>query len=193
MRQKVFFFFLTISIFIKSNYASVAEHTNVHPTGQVGLIENYSANTLGFTKLLFSVSGDFAYDSHLVPQMIKQDGYLQDGIFSYDTLSPFAVLYGIYPSLAFGITDFLDISISQPVFFDVLEGSLPRDALVADIIYTPLETPFLGAARERQNRTLNGLGMLIHQGPPAWKLWFGLEPTVTDELRRIIERSIAGE
>ena len=70
--------------------------------------------------------------------------------------------------------------------------ALPRSALVADIIYTPLETPLLAAARTRGNRTVNGLGMLLHQGRPAWKLWFGLEPEVTSDLRRRMERSIAG-
>jgi len=75
---------------------------------------------------------------------------------------------------------------------DVRLDRLPVSALAADIIYTPLETPFLAAARERGNRTINGLGMLIHQGPPAWKLWFGLEPTVTAELRERMEKSIAG-
>ncbi|MBT3989853.1 MAG: shikimate dehydrogenase [Rhodospirillaceae bacterium] len=73
---------------------------------------------------------------------------------------------------------------------DIKLDNLSADALVADIIYTPLETPFLAAARERGNATVNGLGMLIHQGPPAWKRWFGLEPKVTDELRDIMEKSI---
>ncbi len=69
---------------------------------------------------------------------------------------------------------------------------MAKSALAADIIYTPLETPFLAAARERGNRTLNGLGMLLHQGPAAWKLWFDIEPTVTAELRERMERSITG-
>lgn len=79
----------------------------------------------------------------------------------------------------------------QPAL-DIRLDRLPKSALAADIIYTPLETPFLAAARARGNRTLNGLGMLLHQGPPAWKLWFGIEPTVTAELRERMERSIAG-
>ncbi len=73
---------------------------------------------------------------------------------------------------------------------DVRLDKLPKSAIAADIIYTPLETPVLAAARERGNRTLNGLGMLLHQGPPAWKLWFGIEPRVTAELRQRMERSI---
>jgi len=75
---------------------------------------------------------------------------------------------------------------------DLRLDALPRTALVADIIYTPLETPLLAEARQRGNRTVNGLGMLLHQGPPAWKLWFGVEPKVTAELRAEMERSITG-
>jgi len=67
---------------------------------------------------------------------------------------------------------------------------LPKTALAADIIYIPLETPFLAAARKRGNRTVNGLGMLLHQGRPAWKAWFGIEPDVTAELRAMIEKTI---
>lgn len=75
---------------------------------------------------------------------------------------------------------------------DIRLDRLPDTALAADIIYVPLETPFLAAARERGNRTINGVGMLLHQGRPAWKLWFDLEPVVTPELRERMERSIAG-
>tara|TARA_R110000868_G_scaffold10900_11_gene52770 strand:- start:13431 stop:14282 length:852 start_codon:yes stop_codon:yes gene_type:complete len=79
----------------------------------------------------------------------------------------------------------------QPAL-DIDLAKLPAAALAADIIYTPLETPFLAAARARGNDTLNGLGMLLHQGPPAWKMWFGLEPAVTPELRGMMEKSILG-
>ena len=77
----------------------------------------------------------------------------------------------------------------QPAL-DICLDALPQTALVADIIYIPLETPLLAAARVRGNRTSNGLGMLLHQGRPAWKLWFGIEPVVTAELREMIERSL---
>ncbi len=76
---------------------------------------------------------------------------------------------------------------------DIDLAALAPDALAADIVYTPLETPFLAAARARGARTVGGLGMLIHQGPPAWKLWFDLEPEVTPELRAMMEASILGE
>ena len=76
---------------------------------------------------------------------------------------------------------------------DLRLDRLSQSALAADIIYTPLESAFLAAARERGNRTINGLGMLLHQGPPAWKMWFDVEPTVTAELRERMEQSIAGD
>ncbi|MDA0240434.1 MAG: shikimate dehydrogenase [Proteobacteria bacterium] len=75
---------------------------------------------------------------------------------------------------------------------DLRLDALPASAVVTDIIYTPLETPLLAQARERGHATVNGLGMLIHQGPPAWKRWFGIVPTVTAELRRLMEESIDG-
>ena len=81
--------------------------------------------------------------------------------------------------------------VGQPAL-DLRLDKLPTSALVADIIYTPLETPFLAEARARGNRTVNGLGMLIHQAAPAWKLWFDIVPTVTEELRQRMEQSIAG-
>ena len=77
----------------------------------------------------------------------------------------------------------------QPAL-DIRLDTLPKTALAADIIYVPLETPFLAAARKRGNPTLNGLGMLLHQGRPAWKAWFGIEPEVTSELRALMEKSI---
>ena len=82
--------------------------------------------------------------------------------------------------------------VGQPAL-DIRLDNLPKTALAVDIIYTPLETPFLAAARQRGNRTVNGLGMLLHQGRPAWKAWFGIEPEVTLELRSLVERSIQGD
>ena len=73
---------------------------------------------------------------------------------------------------------------------DIDLGELPIEALAADIIYIPKETPFLAAARQRGNRTVNGLGMLLHQGRPAWKVWFGVDVEVTKELREKIEATL---
>jgi shikimate dehydrogenase len=73
---------------------------------------------------------------------------------------------------------------------DLKLDKLPPGALAADIVYIPRETPFLAAARQRGNPTINGLGMLLHQARPAWKAWFGIEPQVTAELREMMEKTI---
>lgn len=73
---------------------------------------------------------------------------------------------------------------------DLKLDKLPKSALASDIVYIPLETPLLAEARKRGNRTMNGLGMLLNQGRPAWKAWFGIEPEVTAELRAMVEKTI---
>jgi shikimate dehydrogenase len=73
---------------------------------------------------------------------------------------------------------------------DLRLDALPRSALVSDIIYTPLASPLLAAAALRGNQTVNGLGMLLHQGVPAWQKWFGLTPEVTPELQSLMEQSL---
>jgi shikimate dehydrogenase len=62
-------------------------------------------------------------------------------------------------------------------------SALPKDATVADIVYSPLETPLLAAAKARGNRIVDGLGMLLHQAVPGFECWFGVRPEVTPELR----------
>lgn len=70
---------------------------------------------------------------------------------------------------------------------DLSLARLPKHALVSDVIYIPLETPLLAAARARGNATVNGLGMLLNQARPAFNAWFGVMPEITPELRRAIE------
>jgi len=69
----------------------------------------------------------------------------------------------------------------KPLSVDVL--ALPSDAVVADIVCVPLETPLLAAARARGLATVDGLGMLLHQAVPGFERWFGVRPEVTPELR----------
>jgi shikimate dehydrogenase len=68
---------------------------------------------------------------------------------------------------------------------------LPADAVVADLVYVPLVTPLLAAARARRLRTADGLGMLLHQAVRGFSLWFGVKPTVTPELRALVEADLA--
>jgi len=64
---------------------------------------------------------------------------------------------------------------------------LPPDATVADLVYMPTVTPLIAAARARELRTADGLGMLLHQAVRGFALWFGKTPTVTPELRRLVQ------
>lgn len=65
---------------------------------------------------------------------------------------------------------------------DLSLDALPAAAAVADVVYTPLETPLLAAARGRGNVAVDGLGMLLHQARPGFAAWFGSEPQVTRAL-----------
>ena len=75
-------------------------------------------------------------------------------------------------------------------FDDIDLGRLPRTALVTDIVYTPLVTPLLAEAHKLGLRTVDGLGMLLHQAVPGFKAWFGKTPEVTAELRQLVEASL---
>jgi shikimate dehydrogenase len=68
---------------------------------------------------------------------------------------------------------------------------LPPHAVVADLVYVPLETPLLSAARTAGLKTADGLGMLLHQAVRGFELWFGQRPEVTPELRALIEADLA--
>ncbi|MBL1255878.1 shikimate dehydrogenase [Methylocystis sp. Sn-Cys] len=69
---------------------------------------------------------------------------------------------------------------------DLSLDALPTTALVADIVYAPLETPLLAAARRMGATPVDGLGMLLHQARPAFRDWTGTMPDVTPALRALI-------
>lgn len=76
---------------------------------------------------------------------------------------------------------------------DIALDPLPTGAVVNDIVYRPLETPLLAAAKARGNPTVDGLGMLLHQGRPGFARWFGTQPEVTDALRAHVLAGMAGD
>jgi shikimate dehydrogenase len=77
----------------------------------------------------------------------------------------------------------------QPAL-EIDAGLLPSHAIVADLVYVPLETPLLAAARARGLKTADGLGMLLHQAVRGFELWFGKRPVVTPELRALVEADL---
>jgi shikimate dehydrogenase len=73
---------------------------------------------------------------------------------------------------------------------DIDLAALPKDAVVADIVYSPLETQLLAEAGAQGNRAVDGLGMLLHQAVPGFERWFGVRPEVTPELRAHVAASL---
>src|SRR5882757_5743064 len=69
-------------------------------------------------------------------------------------------------------------------------AQLAAGAVVADLVYVPLATPLLAAARARGLKTADGLGMLLHQAVRGFELWFGRRPEVTSELRALVEADL---
>lgn len=75
--------------------------------------------------------------------------------------------------------------------FDWLDlGLLAETTLVTDIVYTPLVTPLLADAEAHGLKTVDGLGMLLHQAVPGFEAWFGTRPSVTPALRALVQATL---
>lgn len=101
-------------------------------------------------------------------------------LMDFATLSEFASLVVNTTSVGMGGTHFEKLSLKK----------LPKTALVADLVYTPLETPLLKDARALGLETVDGLGMLLQQAVPGFAAWFGRTPDVTAELRDLVLRDL---
>ncbi len=98
-------------------------------------------------------------------------------------------LPGLLPSARVLVnTTTLGMHGAPPLAVDV--SRLPEDAVVNDLIYVPLETPLVTAARAAGLRVAGGLGMLLHQAVPGFERWFGRRPAVTPALREAVVKSI---
>ena len=85
-------------------------------------------------------------------------------------------------------TTSLGMTGQPPLEIDLV--SMHGSAVVADLVYAPLDTGLLAAARKRGLRTADGLGMLLHQAVRGFALWFGVRPAVTPELRAMVEADL---
>jgi shikimate dehydrogenase len=85
-------------------------------------------------------------------------------------------------------TTSLGMAGQPPLLLDL--SALPAGAVVSDLVYVPLETPLLAAARARGLTGVDGLGMLLHQARPGFAAWFGVEPAVDAELRAFVAQDI---
>jgi len=78
------------------------------------------------------------------------------------------------------------LGMNGETFIPINPKAIPEKSLVSDLVYTPLETNLLKMAKDNGSRTVDGLGMLIHQGVPGFETWFGQKPLITKELREIL-------
>ncbi len=78
------------------------------------------------------------------------------------------------------------LGMNDETFIPINPKAIPEKSLVSDLVYTPLETNLLKMAKDNGSRTVDGLGMLIHQGVPGFETWFGQKPLITKELREIL-------
>ncbi|WP_205769550.1 shikimate dehydrogenase [Microvirga sp. KLBC 81] len=85
-------------------------------------------------------------------------------------------------------TTSLGMAGQPPILIDL--AKVPGNAVVSDIVYVPLKTPLLAAAEAHGLRTVDGLGMLLHQAVPGFERWFGVRPEVTPDLRALIVADI---
>jgi shikimate dehydrogenase len=85
-------------------------------------------------------------------------------------------------------TTSLGMAGQPPLTIDL--ARLPTDAVVNDLVYVPLETALLAAARSRGLRAVDGLGMLLHQAMGGFQCWFGVRPQVTEALRALVEADL---
>lgn len=83
------------------------------------------------------------------------------------------------------------LGMSGAAELDIDLAELPDDAVVSDIVYTPLRTALLARAEQRGLAIVDGLGMLLHQARPGFAAWFGREPEVSDELRSFVLADLA--
>jgi len=85
-------------------------------------------------------------------------------------------------------TTSLGMTGQAPLVIDLT--ALPADAVIADLVYNPLETELLAAARAHRLTAVDGLGMLLHQAVPGFERWFGVRPAVTPALRALVAATL---
>lgn len=143
----------------------------------------------GARAICYALMQDGATDIRLVNRTAERAETLAADLGGPITVLPWEARHDALEGTATVVNTTSQGMVGQAALYLRLDA-LPRSALVSDIIYTPLASPLLAAAALRGNQTVNGLGMLLHQGVPAWQKWFGLTPEVTPELQSLMEQSL---
>lgn len=128
---------------------------------------------------------------HLANRTLERAQALADQFGSRVTPVSWSELGGVLPTAGLLVnTTSLGMHGQPPLDLDI--APLSPQAIVADLVYVPLETALLKAARARGLKTADGLGMLLHQAVRGFELWFGQRPEVTPELRALVEVDLQG-
>ncbi len=126
---------------------------------------------------------------HLANRTLERAQALADQFAPHIIPVPWQTIGDVLPSARLLVnTTSLGMKGQPPLEIEV--GLLPPQAVVADLVYVPLQTPLLAAAQARGLKTADGLGMLLHQAVRGFELWFGQRPGVTPELRELIEADL---
>jgi shikimate dehydrogenase len=125
-------------------------------------------------------------DSHALDFVTEFATDFAQNLGSHIAAVPWAQRHAALPDIALLVNTTSQGMGSNPAL-DLNLAKLPITALVSDVVYIPLETPLLKAAKARGNPTAGGLNMLLHQARPAFQSWFGVLPEVTPELVRLVE------
>ncbi len=122
---------------------------------------------------------------HIVNRTLARAQEIASDLGAHKSATPWSDLPEILRGADFLVnTTSLGMKGQPPLEVDI--SQLAPGALVTDIVYVPLKTQLLQQAEQHGYRTVDGLGMLLHQAVPGFERWFGVRPTVTDELRQLI-------
>lgn len=140
--------------------------------------------------VVFGLIGRGAADIAVVNRSFERAEELAKDIGGNSRAVPLDDLASLLPSATL-LVNATSLGMQGKPPLEISLAGLNSAALVTDLVYVPLLTPLLEAAAARGHKTVDGLGMLLHQAVPGFEKWFGVRPEVTPELRRLVEDDIA--
>ncbi len=127
---------------------------------------------------------------HLVNRSVDRARALVDLFGANIRPTPWSAVVDLLPRIGL-LVNATPLGMTGQRALDIDVGPLPSHAVVADLVYVPLQTPLLMSAQARGLKTADGLGMLLHQAVGGFELWFGQRPQVTPQLRALVEADLA--
>jgi shikimate dehydrogenase len=161
-----------------------------------GFINNLDATTPGWNRgldaVVYGLSERGVKRIHVVNRTIERANALREEFGKRINPVRWEELGGLLSSAGLLVnTTSLGMTGKPPLSVNL--AKLPPSAVVADVVYAPLETELLATARGRGLRVVDGLGMLLHQAVRGFELWFSVRPEVTPDLRALVEADLLRE